>query len=722
MKRKFTLLLTILFTLFTLPVSGLTVSAAEKTYDDIEDGEYAIIAKALHADKDEASGAATFMNEDATLRIQDGKVELTITIPDNEFAEIEGLQVEGVEPIVEGTDEGRNMTYPLSQLKSELNAQVQYAVPTIGLEHDVPFRFILEGLDELPVIEDEIEEPETPEEPTDPENGSDDGEDGSEENESDEGKEGSEEEEEESNEGNDSSLENGSYTVETSYLHADEDKPSAMARYMDSTVYLNVQDDKIEATITVNEHHTVTKLQVDGNNAIEAKLDGENRYETFVIEDLSSLASGYAEYQAPLPDGSIHYGQADFRIDFDIDSISEVDKTDQPGNGIEEVLIQLDDGFYTIDTSYLKVGSDEKSSMGNYLNDSVFVSVENGNYLLTITINEDETVTKLQVDGNDSVGKEVDGDKRYETFEVTDLSSLHSAYVEYQAPFGDNIFEGQADFDISLDPHSVKEAQQSDKPGYEEEDPDEVEEDPEEENDESTEGIDNEEDPSALVPDKVYTIDYDIYDEKKENLSVANQFFTGEAILLEKDGKTYAQLTITNGEMVKALSNEYGDAILVKVNNDGSIVVQLRVDNDLSDMLLDMHIVVPENAMPGFPGYNAEHEAYLVFNTDTKEEVKDIEGYELAAVAGNENGPEVTEDESTGGVIGDDNGNNNDDNTPKKPEFGTNGSNGDGNSGNGENGINPQTGDTSKLMFYALLLIGSLVPLAIQFKRRFAVK
>src|SRR5699024_5929538 len=59
-------------------------------------------------------------------------------------------------------DNGRNMTYQLSELKSEFKAQVQYAVPAIGLEHDVPFRFILEGLDELPVQE---EEPETPEEP-----------------------------------------------------------------------------------------------------------------------------------------------------------------------------------------------------------------------------------------------------------------------------------------------------------------------------------------------------------------------------------------------------------------------------------------------------------------------------------------------------------------------------------------------------------------------------
>lgn len=159
MKRKFTLLLTVLFTLFTLPINGLTVLAAEdgKTYDDIKDGTYEIIAKALNADKDEASGAAGFINEGATLVIEGDLIQLIITVPNNDMAEIEGIQVEGKEAEISESGDDKVYTFTLDTLKEELNAQVQYEVPDFGLEHDVPFRFKLEGLDELPVIEPVVE-------------------------------------------------------------------------------------------------------------------------------------------------------------------------------------------------------------------------------------------------------------------------------------------------------------------------------------------------------------------------------------------------------------------------------------------------------------------------------------------------------------------------------------------------------------------------------------
>src|SRR5699024_539161 len=216
MRKSFIICLTLVLTFFTMPFGGMKAMADGKAFDDIEDGDYEITAKALHADKDEASGAAGFIEEDAILSIQDGEVELTITIPHNDMAEIEGLQIEGNAPITQ--DEGTgNWTYKLDTLKPELVSQVQYAVPSIGMEHDVPFRFMLEGLDELPVKE---EEPETPEEPEDEpedngdENGSEDesGNDESEDTGDDENGSGNEDgndESEDTGDGNGSENENG---------------------------------------------------------------------------------------------------------------------------------------------------------------------------------------------------------------------------------------------------------------------------------------------------------------------------------------------------------------------------------------------------------------------------------------------------------------------------------------------------------------------------------
>src|SRR5690625_5537438 len=64
---------------------------------------------------------------------------------------------------------------------------------------------------------------------------------------------------------------------------------------------------------------------------------------------------------------------------------------------------------------------------------------------------------------------------------------------------------------------------------------------------------------TKITPDKAYEIDYTIKHENGVQDSVANDFFTNKGILLEKDDKTYVQMTITEGDMVKDLKNKYGE-------------------------------------------------------------------------------------------------------------------------------------------------------------------
>src|SRR5699024_9647565 len=207
--------------------------------------------------------------------------------------------------------------------------------------------------------------------------------------------------------------------------------------------------------------------------------------------------------------------------------------------------------------SYLKADSDDTSSMGSYLNNSVFLTVKDGKVNATITINEDETVTKLQVDGKDAVEKVVDGEKRYETFELDQLDSLLNAYVEYQAPFQGSVFEGNADFRISFDEGSVTDSQRSDKPGADIEQDEEKESDSSEGKEESNQNNDSEKtdgnnnksetpkESNQLTPDKAYEIDYIVKHETEDKASAADNFFQKPAVLLEKDGVKYIQLTVT---------------------------------------------------------------------------------------------------------------------------------------------------------------------------------
>src|SRR5699024_10458750 len=158
MAKRFFPIFSIMLLLISLVAPGIQPVAAEEKEDKVyEDGEYDITAKALHADKDEASGAAGFIDEAAKILIENGQIKLAISIPNNEMAEIKGLQIEGIDPVKEETDDSVIYTYALNELKEILNAQVQYEVESMGMEHDVPLRFKLEGINEIPEQDDEDE-------------------------------------------------------------------------------------------------------------------------------------------------------------------------------------------------------------------------------------------------------------------------------------------------------------------------------------------------------------------------------------------------------------------------------------------------------------------------------------------------------------------------------------------------------------------------------------
>src|SRR5699024_11130796 len=91
--------------------------------------------------------------------------------------------------------------------------------------------------------------------------------------------------------------------------------------------------------------------------------------------------------------------------------------------------------------------------------------------------------------------------------------------------------------------------------------------------------------------------------------------------------------------MIKDLQNKYGKANILKSNKDGSIVVELRVDDNLADMPLDMHVNVPDEAIPGFQGYDEDHKALLVCDKDYIESIKDDRS--SGDNSGDNNGEEV---------------------------------------------------------------------------------
>ncbi len=199
---------------------------------------------------------------------------------------------------------------------------------------------------------------------------------------------------------------------------------------------------------------------------------------------------------------------------------------------------------------------------------------------------------------------------------------------------------------------------------------------------------------SLLKPDNAYEIDYTILHSDGSKVSSADEFFEKPAYLFEKDGKKYFQLTITNGDMVRSLSNKYGKALIVGEESDGTITVQLRADDDLSDMTLSMFISVP-----GL--YDMQHDAILVFDKHSKKEIK-VADHMLIGTSNSNNGNGIYVEGESSNELGDDK-------EEKTEETSTTET---------DETLNPKTGDSNNIALYVLLLIGSLIPLGFLIKKR----
>lgn len=137
----------------------------------IEDGEYTIGLKVLHATKDEESkGMARFIEAPAALSVKDGKQVVTITLTNNE--QITEFQVENngefVDATVVSVDEEANkrvVSFEAADFSKIMNAKVTVFVASANHtgNHTIRLAFDQDSIE--PVATETPETPETPEQP-----------------------------------------------------------------------------------------------------------------------------------------------------------------------------------------------------------------------------------------------------------------------------------------------------------------------------------------------------------------------------------------------------------------------------------------------------------------------------------------------------------------------------------------------------------------------------
>lgn len=121
---------------------------------ELEEGDFIIEVSTFKKDEDEPSAMAAYLGIAAAVAMKDDIIHLTVRIADNEI--IKGFQIENdagelVEAIGQQVDEEGNQraeTFELTQLKTQLNVQVQYAVSHGGqvIKGDESLRLVFDKM------------------------------------------------------------------------------------------------------------------------------------------------------------------------------------------------------------------------------------------------------------------------------------------------------------------------------------------------------------------------------------------------------------------------------------------------------------------------------------------------------------------------------------------------------------------------------------------------
>jgi len=180
----------------------------------------------------------------------------------------------------------------------------------------------------------------------------------------------------------------------------------------------------------------------------------------------------------------------------------------------------------------------------------------------------------------------------------------------------------------------------------------------------------------ADIADGTYEVNYEMKEAGNENTSIADGYFSKPATLTVENGTKYIQLTVTNADMVESLSGPNGPVDVISEGDD-TRTVKFSVDGDLTQPVnMEMHIIVPDiPEMPG--GYDMTHTARAVF---------DVSGLDQAGATATEENSSEDEVSATAGAD--------------------------------KNEKNPPTGDSSSILLYVILLIGSISVLFFAKKRR----
>lgn len=647
------------------------------------DGEYTLPFEILESNSDKTSAAEGYTEKPAKLIVKNGKYTVQMTITNSSYWQYFKVQsgddfvdVKVVEEL-EGQDERRVVEFEVEDLNQFLNAKIHIFVPFINYEgkYDIRIKF---DTSQLPVASEEEPEPEEPTNPGQPEEPGDD------------------------NKATPIQIkENEEHIIEFRAMHAEEDKDSAMARYLNYQAKLISKNGKVYVTLTIKDHKTVTGFQIENNgelvNPIKQRVDDENntREATYELNQLLDTMKARVQYQV-----GQHSGDQPLRLVFNTETITsnvqwvnlgesaivEAGKTVRVPNANVAVTMPNDLPAGTNIKLELIEGKNIPETGENLKVAGSVIDVtltfppghENyqGKYTLTLPYDKNNyAADKISIYYFNEDKEE--WEKQQDNSEVDSTNGTVSVDVDHFSTYG-----VLADVSVTNEDNSGdSDSDNGDSSGDNGSQPDNKKDNP----------------PQKVCSNGEYTIPVEVLDGDTGNESAANQYIKdNEGKLIIQNGKFKVQLTITSSSYwneFKVLTPEgYKDVRVVSEDNTANTrVVEFDVVNPNELLPAKVHIVVPAI------NYDKTYDILLKFDLSNLNLGNCLD--DLGSVtdgSGSQGGSDTNDEDRLAFYRGDDASSDN----------------------KNTSALNPKTADKTKLFLFLSLLVASLIPLAIQIRKK----
>ncbi len=413
-------------------------------------------------------------------------------------------------------------------------------------------------------------------------------------------------------------LSNGKYNMPFQVLvpNSSSDEVSPVQRYIskDQPAQFVVEGDQRYAVVTLQDAKEVKALRVSNNgiytNAEVTATDEQANTKTvrFSVADFkkniaAQLVTNSGVSIASTPTDSNNETVYDFEFKFDTAKVTK--DTTETTTTVEKGTNTIEDGEYTAQYRILQNGSEQDSILADYVDQTAHLTAKNGKVYATITIENSQAVPTFQTDFEGKytdptiVANTTTSNARTVTFEVPNLDQKLSIFSQVSMPdryLNDEKMGGQ----ILFDRNTLKENGM-----------------------EPTVTAPVQETQPAEPTEQKYKIAYKVYKDQSNELSVMNDYVNKQATLIQKDGKTFAQITLDKSSWMPVLQVKQNgtlqDVEVISTSGDQR-VVQFEV-NDLSQKISAYtHVIVPGLVIGGV-AYDHWYSVQFQFDLSSKKEL-----------------------------------------------------------------------------------------------------